>query len=190
MADSNLRNHDPDSDLPDRYMVLSDGETFLPLKGSKIITISDELEGDDVDAAIKARCRDHDDDAEEGEGVTVLYSAHGYEPGLADGQTTMPLTGVVAVVAAAPKPAGEIIGERRTIVLEFLGHKDALSADEMDIADLLHRASSEDLLCDVKATVVEPVDGATLARLAAEARSDAGFFELDKDGCPLDTGEH
>jgi hypothetical protein len=189
MADSDLPNPDPDSDLPDRFMVLSDGETFLPLKGSKIITISDELEGDDVDAAIKARCQD-DDDPEEGEGISVLYTAHGYEPGLADGQTTMPLSGAVAVVAAAPKPNGEIAGERRTVVLEFLGGKDALSDDEMDVADLLQRASTEDLLCDVKATVVEPVDGATLARLAAEARSDAGFFELDKDGSPLDSDEH
>jgi hypothetical protein len=175
------------SNVPDRYMVLSDGETWEPLKGSKIIEISDEIEGDDIDAAIKARCQ-HDDD-EEGEGVTVLYTAHGYETGLADGQTTMPLSGAVAVVVAAPKPDGEVVGERRTIVVEFLGLKGALSDDEMDVADLLARASTEDLLCDVKATVVEPLDGRTLARLATEARSDAGFFDLDDAGSPLDSAE-
>jgi hypothetical protein len=184
MADSNVPNPGPDSDLPDRYIVLSDGETFLPLKGSKIITISDELEGDDVDAAIKARCQD--DDPEEGEGVTVLYTAHGYEPGLADGQTTTPLSGAVAVVAAAPKPDGEIVGERRMIVVEFLGHKGALSNDDMEVVDLLERADTEDLLCDVKTTIVEPLDGPTLARLATEARSEPEFFALNKDGTPLD----
>jgi hypothetical protein len=77
--------------------------------------------------------------------------------------------------------------ERRMIVVEFLGHKDALSADRMDVADPLERASSEDLLCDVKATVVEPLDGPALARLATEARSDPGFFDLDEDGSPLGT---
>jgi hypothetical protein len=175
----------PDRDLPDRYMVLSDGETWEPLKGSKIIAISDELEGDDIDAAIKARCQEGD--AEAGEGITVLYTAHGYEPGLDADQTTMPLSGAVAVIAAAPKPDAEIVGERRTILVEFLGHKDALSTDRMDVADLLERASSEDLLCDVKATVVEPLDGPALARLATEARSDPGFFDLDEDGSPLGT---
>ena len=178
----------PDTELPDRYMVLSDGETFLPLKGSKIIEISGDLEGDDIDAAIKARCKDNDD--EEGAGVTVLYTAHGYEPGLDANQTTMPLSGAVAVIAAAPTPDGEIVGERRTIIVEFLGDKDTLSDDRMDVADLLQRASTEDLLCDVKATVVEPLDGATLARLATEARSDPGFFDLHDDGgAPLGTDE-
>lgn len=179
---------DSDSELPDRYVVLSDNETFLPLKGSKIITISDELEGDDVDAAIKARCKDNGD--EEGAGVTVLYTAHGYEPGLDANQTTMPLSGAVGVIAAAPTPAGEIVGERRTVVIEFLGHKDALSDDRTDIADLLQRACTEDLLVDVKTTVLEPLDGATLARLATKARSDPGFFDLDTDGAPLGTDEH
>lgn len=175
----------PDRDIPDRYMVLSDGETWEPLKGSKIIKISGELEADDIDAAIKARCKDNDD--EEGKGVTVLYTAHGYEPGLGADQTTMPPNGAVGVIAAAPTPDGEIVGERRTIIVEFLGHKDALSDDTMDVADLLARASTEDLLCDVKATVVEPLDGPGLARLATEARSDAGFFDLDEDGSPLGT---
>jgi hypothetical protein len=185
MADTNLP--DSDSELPDRYMVLSDGETYLPLKGSQIIEISDDLNGDDVDSAIKARCQE--DDLDEGEGITVLYTAQGYEPGLNDAQTTMPLSGAIAVVAAAPTPQGEVLGERRTVIIEFLGHKGALADDAMDVADLLARASTEDLLCDVKTTTVEPLDGPTLARLATEARSDPGFFELDKDGNPLDSDD-
>jgi hypothetical protein len=181
MADTNLP--DCDSEVPDRYMVLSDGETYRSLKGSRIIEISEHLGGDDVDRAIKARCQENDLD--EGEGITVLYTAHGHEPGLAGAQTTMPLSGTIAVVAAAPTSQGEVLGERRTVIIEFLGNKGALADDEMDVADLLARASTADLLCDVTTTTVEPLDGPTLARLATEARSDPGFFELDKDGSPL-----
>jgi hypothetical protein len=174
----------PDTDIPDRYIVLRDGVTCEPLKGSRIIEISDELEGDDIAAAIKARCQEGD--AEAGKGITVLYTAHGYEPGLADGQTAPPLSGAIAVTAAAPTPNGVIVGERRTVVIEFLGHKGALSDDEMDVADMLERASGEDLLADVKTTVVEPLDDPTLARLAKEARGESDFFDLAEDGTPLD----
>jgi hypothetical protein len=212
----------PVSNQPDRYIVLSDGETWGPLEGSKIIAISADLEGDDIDAAIKARCQDndaeqdHDDDDDEEEeeeeedddddedgddgedpdeddederlaaGITVLYTAHGYEPGLKGAQTTMPLSGAVAVVAGAPTPSAATIGERRTVVIEFLGHKGALSDDQMDVADLLERASTEDLLADVKATIVEPLDGPTLAQLAKDARSTSDFFGLAEDGTSLD----
>ncbi len=179
----------PDPAPLDRYMVLSDGETYEPLLGSKIVAVSAELDGDERDAAIKARCQ-HDDDDEEGAGVTVLYTAHGHEPGLADGQTTVPLSGAVGVIAAAPAPNGGVIGERRTLVIEFLGREGALSGEEMDVADLLARADTGDLLCDVKTTILEPLDGPTLARLATEARGEPGFFDLDEeDGRPLDPDE-
>ncbi len=177
----------PDTDLPDRYMVLSDGETYEPLTGSKIVEISHELEGEDRDAAIKARCQE--DDTQAGEGVTVLYTANGFEPGLAGAQRTLPLGGTVALVAAAPTPTGEIRGERRTVILEFLGDKGTLSADDTEVTDMLARASTEDLLCDVKTTALEPLDSPTLARLAREARSDPEFFGLDQDGTPLHPDE-
>lgn len=81
----------PECDLPDRYLVLDDGETWGPLKGSKIIEIADGLKGDAIDAAIKARCRESD--AEGGEGITVLYTAYGHEPGHAHDQSTVPPSG-------------------------------------------------------------------------------------------------
>jgi hypothetical protein len=174
-------------DLPDRYMVLDDRETWAPLKGSMIIEITPDLDGDDIDAAIKARCREND--TGEGAGITVLYTAHGYELGLAEDQGTMPLSGVIGVIAAAPRPAGEILGERRTVVLEFLGQTGALDDEETDVADLLARASTEDLICDVKTKILEPLDGPTLARLATQARSDPGFFELHDTGSPLNGEE-
>lgn len=44
------------------YMVLSDGTTFLPLKGSKIIAVSDTFgsNGDDLDITVKEVCRDNE----------------------------------------------------------------------------------------------------------------------------------
>jgi hypothetical protein len=80
----------PDPDVPDRYMVLSDGETWEPLRGSKIIEIDDALTGDKIDAAIKARCRENDPEA--GQGIAVLYTANGYEPEAGDEETTVSLS--------------------------------------------------------------------------------------------------
>jgi hypothetical protein len=81
----------PDPGVPGRYMVLSDGETWEPLRGSKIIEIDDTLTGDEIDAAIKARCREND--PEGGKGITVLYTANGYEPKAGDVETTVALSG-------------------------------------------------------------------------------------------------
>ncbi len=96
---------------------------------------------------------------------------------------TLPLNGALALIAATPAPVGPAIGERGTLVLEVLGATGALEG-AIALDTLIARADTEDLLADVKFEHTEPVDGPTLARLAREARSDAGFFELSDDGTP------
>jgi hypothetical protein len=172
---------EPSPDPAERYIVLADGETYGSLEDATIVEVAPTLEGDDVETAIKARCRFDDPGA--GAGVRVLHRFSGEE-------TTAVPTGslphlALAIPAAAP-PIGEKLGERRLVVLSFLGTDGALADEPIDVAALMRRADTGDLIADVAAAAVEPLDGLTLVRLATAAGSEPSFFNLSDDGAPED----
>lgn len=166
------------------YMVLCDGETFMPLAGSTIVTISPGC-GDDADAAVTARCRDGD--LEAGAGVDVVCT---FPEGAPPRDLALASVGELPPDGRRPRgsgsSSGEPVGERLSVVLHFLGARGALSDETAGLADLLARASTEDLVLHEGATAVEPLDGPTLARLAIAAGSEPGFFGLAPDGAPLE----
>lgn len=101
-------------------------------------------------------------------------------------ETTTPLHGALDVLALAPLPSGELAGERRTVIAEFLAENAVGIGDGADLASLVNRAINDDLSMSILGEFTEPVDGPTLAALARAQGSDPGFFALAEDGAPLD----
>jgi hypothetical protein len=101
-------------------------------------------------------------------------------------ELTTPLHGALSVLALVALPSGELAGERRTVIAEFLAENEVGIGENADLASLVYRAMNDDLSMSILGEFTEPVDGATLATLARAQGSDPEFFGLTEDGSPVD----
>lgn len=100
---------------------------------------------------------------------------------------TTPLHGALDVLALAPLPSGELAGERRTVIAEFLAENAIGIGDGADLASLVNRAINDDLSMSILGEFTEPVDGPTLAALARAQAATRGSSRSPKTAHPLTT---
>jgi hypothetical protein len=153
--------HSDITDTPARYMVLADGETYTQVAGCKVVDVDPALEGDDVDEAIKARCRDGDEEA--GAAVSILVTIIDDDTlelsGLGGGESRR-----VPITSTPPVRLPEIV---------------LTAADVDDLADglrinVLVGTGDQEIILDGR-----DFDHATIAALRAGGRRQvAGYFVL------------
>lgn len=71
---------------------------------------------------------------------------------------------------------------RTTITYVVLSEEPLGDAGDFDLADIVRECDDGALVGDMTKSEQEELDGPQMAKALADARSDAGFFELTDDG--------